>query len=104
MTEPGPLVWRTLVNHALAALAEQEQYLAEREQGENGGGHRASPLDWEEARCRYRQALVQLSRLAEQSQVPPSYQDRRVVSGLELRGRHLKEQWEELGRQYEDTA
>lgn len=104
MTEPGPLLWRTLVNHALAALAEQERYLAEREQGENGGAHGASPLDWEEARSRYRQALVQLSRLTERSRAPSSYQDRRVVSGLELRGRHLREKWEELNRPYRDSA
>jgi len=104
LTEPGPLLWRTLVNHALAALAEQEQYLAEREQGGNSGSHRSTPLDWEEARSRYRHALVQLSRMMERSQAPSSYQDRRVVSGLELRGRHLKEKREEQLRHYEDSA
>lgn len=104
MTKPGPLLWRTLVNHALAALAEQEQYLTDREQGNPYGNERPAPADWEDARSRYRQALIQLSHLTEYSEVPPTYQAQRVVSGLELRGRHLREKWQQLHYRYEDSA
>ena len=96
MTKPGPIQWQALLNQAQAALVEQEQHLQNAEQFAETNPASIPFTRWQATRSRFRQALIQLSQLADHQASPTPYQVRRVLSGLELRGRQLNERWNAL--------
>ena len=96
MQKAGPILWRTLLNRAQAALAEQDEYLSVLESLPRDGSEPPPEREWRAARARFRQALIQLTRLADHASTPTTYQEQRVISGLELQGRHRTERWNRL--------